>query len=183
MNYNNYEYLIIKLFLLYFEMYLKDLSNCDIISPDYVILIFFCILLCTINNYSYSKSKLNKFYIDLILLSIILLILSFKLENNIFIELIKLFISIMSILYYYYKEMNCLIYFLKGGKIDIPFSNFMNLFKKYYNTKDIKKNKDEIINIIKTKDIDILKDTHVHNLMKHIDFNILLKLFFQENVN
>ena len=51
----------------------------------------------------------------------------------------------MSILYYYYKEMNYLIFFLKGGKIDILFSNFMNLFKKYYNTKNIKKYKDEII--------------------------------------
>ena len=180
MNYQNYDYLIIKVFLIYFEMCIKDLSHFDVISSDYVILISFCILLCTIDNYSYSKSKLNKFYIDLILLSIKSLFLSFKLENNINTELIKVFILIMSILYYYYKEMNCLIIFLKGGKIDTHFSNFMNLFKKYYNTKNIKNYKDEIINIIKTNDIDFLKDTHIRQLGTTLRFQYIVETIFSK---
>ena len=180
MNYNNFDYLIIKKFLLYFEISITDLSNFSVISPGYVILISFCILLCTINNYSYSNSKLNKFYIDLILHSIKSLYLSIKLESNISNELIQIFILIMSTLFYYYKEMNCLSYYLKNGNIDTSFTNFMNLFKKYYNKKNIKKYKNEIINIIKEKDIDFLKDTHVTKLDANHRFQYIVETIFSK---
>ena len=122
---------------------------------------------------------MNRFYIDIILLSIKSFFLSIKLDNNPPNTLIEIFMSLMSLIYYFFKDMENLIFFLRKGNIYTPFSNFIISFKNYYNKK-VQKYKKEIINIINKNNLDFLKDIHVIQINAAHRFQYIVETIFSK---
>ena len=149
LGYQNFDYLIIKEFLLYFEIFLINPKNLDLFIEDYIFLIIFCILLCTNEiEESYSKSNKKKFFVEIVLLTIksIFLYLIHKFDS-IFIQIFILFMSIISYLMEH-KQLFSFDIFIKEKGIENNFKKFLSLFNKFYGEKKLNNYYEKIIEII-----------------------------------
>ena len=146
LGYLNFDYIILKEFLLYFEIILiNSFKGFDLPFENYVILLSFCILLCSnTSSSSYSKSSYYKFYIELLLFTIKSIF--FKLYSNkydkFYIQVFKYLINLIMFYIEHNPKNNYFLSYIKFEKKETEFKKFVNKLKLS------SKNDDFIINYI-----------------------------------
>ena len=182
LGYQNFDYLLIKTFLLYFEIFLTAPNNLSLFYDDYILLIIFSIFLCTnVIAESYSKSIKKSFFIELVLLSIksiyLYLIHNF---NKTFIQIFMILISLISHLLDS-NQLDSIILFVKERNAEREFKQFLNLFSKYYHEKN-NYNYEKIYEII-FNNKDMLKFLRNPRIIKNdagIRFQIIVEKIFSQ---
>ena len=101
-NYTTLDYIILKKYLMYFEIFSINSNKFDISLKNFIVLVIFCIILNEKNFQIYTKANKDYFFLRLVFLSIksILEKIELKYSINTWIKVLTL---IMSVLYYCIK--------------------------------------------------------------------------------
>jgi len=146
-NFTTLDYIILKKYLMFFEIFTMNSSKFDTNLRDYIVLIIFCIILSEKNFQIYTKANKEFFFLRLVILSIksILLKIELKYALNIWIKVLTL---IISILFYCMKTFEIQYYDDKKLK-----DNLYDIYQIFTKSKNDDSFIEKVYNLIKTKKI------------------------------
>ena len=155
------DYIVLKKFILFFEIFSVNLDKFELNLKEYIILIIFCIMLCDKNFQILTRTNKECLFLRIVFLSVKSMLLRIYLEkDNNYILWVKSVTLIMSIFHFFFKNFQIVI----NTQIRNEDRNFKIIVNDFYN---IFKNKDENILIENAKNYIFNKKEFLLNFFKN----------------